>query len=318
MSEPQNLFLREALNHHASSESRGALLHLSPTWLRAAQWILLAAVGSIGLCSRWATVPKYVTGPAVIQRVEQRKIHSGASGRVQEVLLHVGSSVRRGDLLLRLDAGPLEAEVAGLNRQIEAQESWIRQHAPELSAINDLNSLKTQQDVARARLEERLVRAPAEGTIDSLRARAGEYVSAGELLGVLARSSSEYRVIAALPDQVRSHIARGMPLRFQVGGDEMSTRALFISDVVQETADLAEVTRLFGPGFVDTVGLVLPAVLIEGALPAVLLSAGNDARFGRAQVQIGTESVWSLLVPGVSAAEGGKKRRAFAEPRDPS
>lgn len=113
-----------------------------------------------------------------------------AGGIVEELSVTLGSEVKRGDLIARLEAEGKEATVETAKQvlaQREAEAAAARQLAergsmPKLQLDNALSALaaaRSQLEQAQADLDRNLVRAPFDGVIDKLDVELGSAVQAG-------------------------------------------------------------------------------------------------------------------------------------------
>lgn len=72
-----------------------------------------------------ATVTATVTAAATVQSANTVGANFGVAGTVQQVLVAVGVKVRKGQVLAKLDAVPLQAKVAEANANLEAAQQGL-------------------------------------------------------------------------------------------------------------------------------------------------------------------------------------------------
>lgn len=190
------------------------------------------------------------------QRVEMA---AEAAGRITSIAFREGEAVRRGRVLLRVDERKLAAEVdAGeaalartereaknLERQVERNRALLEAGAISPQAFDDLETayetaLSRAEEaraglaVARARLEEAMIRAPFDGTVGAREVDVGDYVSAGDPLFVLVDDDPleiEFRV----PERYSARLERGSPVRLTLSSHPdrpFEGEVTFISPVV--------------------------------------------------------------------------------------
>ena len=149
--------------------------------------------------------------------------------RVAEVAVEVGDTVKRGDLLLRLDARTLQAQLgqsqasvaqAAANQDVAARRARrtaelaegrfvslqdAEQAAAEAtSARAQLNTAQASLEAARVQLGFTTVRAPVDGVVSARQVQPGQVVAAGgELLRLIRDGRLEWRAELAENDLVR-------------------------------------------------------------------------------------------------------------------
>ena len=113
-----------------------------------------------------------------------------AAGIIQELPIRLGSKVKAGDLIAKLEAEGKEAAVETARQMLaqrEAEAEAARKLAergslPKLqldNAISALAAAKSQLEAAEAELERNTLRAPFDGTIDKVNVELGSSVAAG-------------------------------------------------------------------------------------------------------------------------------------------
>ena len=148
--------------------------------------------------------------------------------RVSEVTVEVGSVVRRGDVLLRLDARTVEAQLseaeaavseatanldlaerqAARKRSLADKRAVAQQEAEEaeaslISARARLGTAVASRDAARVNRDFTVVRAPVNGVVSARSVHPGQVVSAGtELLRLIRDGRLEWRAEIAQHDLV--------------------------------------------------------------------------------------------------------------------
>jgi membrane fusion protein (multidrug efflux system) len=178
-----------------------------------------------------------------------------------------------------------------------------------------LISLRAQRNLAEARLEERLVRAPDAGRVSDLRVRPGQFLSPGQLILSLVEESVEPRVIVLLPGSYRPQVKPGMEIRLEITGFQYAYQRLTVASVSDEVIGPTEAQRFLGPGIADAVAVSGPVALIEARLPsATFVAEGTTFRYhdgmhARADVRVRSEKILVALVPGLKLVR--EKLEAF-------
>lgn len=125
--------------------------------------------------------------------VESRRnvlISAVAGGEIKAVHVREGQQVKKGDLLISLDADIIRNNISELKTALELanivfekqERLWKQNIGTEiqyLQAKNNKESLERRLATAHAQLDQAIIRAPFTGTIDEVRAREGELASPG-------------------------------------------------------------------------------------------------------------------------------------------
>lgn len=221
--------------------------------------------------------------PATVKSLQDAQVAAQVSGRV-EWLKPLGSRVRKGDLIARLDDAVYRAAYQLARVQFDlAQDTYRRQEALYRDSVIseiEFTRAKAQRDQAKAQLdqaEEQLnytrVRAPFAGRIETHFLEVGELAAPGTpLLRIVNNLSVE--LVAGVPERYALDIVPGTPVtvRFSAyNGLERKARVTFVSNVIDPASRTFEVKiRLDNPEGVlkpDMVAdLVLQVRTYEGAL----------------------------------------------------
>lgn len=156
---------------------------------------------------------------------ESVELRSEIEGRVLALEFDEGERVEAGKVLVRLDAGKLEAEVA----EAEARHELARQDFERGRTLLERGTISVQQfdqfratlDATRAtlrlaqeRLADAVVRAPFAGQVGERLVSPGQYVSRGELLSTLTQTDP-LEVELHVPERYLGQVAAGQ--RIDVG-----------------------------------------------------------------------------------------------------
>ncbi|HEY8942958.1 MAG TPA: efflux RND transporter periplasmic adaptor subunit [Polyangiaceae bacterium] len=185
------------------------------------------------------------SGPRIsgtLEPEERAVIRAEAEGAVRALYVELGDSVRRGTLLLRIDAPELRDAVqsaeAGVRaaeqalvlskRQLERTQRLTRagalsqrelevEQSTVAGARADLENQRAALATARARLKNTTVRSPLSGVVSEQPVHAGDNVSPGShLLTVIDLSS--LRLDATVPAVDLPKLELGLPVEFSVRG----------------------------------------------------------------------------------------------------
>ncbi len=278
--------------------------------------------------------------PATVQAQERAALSTRIAARVQQVLVHEGSRVARGAVLVRLDdadvRGQLLAAEAALSTA-RAQErrllALLQQRAATPSEVEAAQSQRalaqSQVDAARGALGYSELRAPFAGVVQAKLVSAGDLAVPGQ--PVLQLEGLELELSATLSAAEADQLKAGMPLTFEAGGargvakltavspgeDAVSHRTLVRARVALAPPGLrqGDYARLLLPGnppissgptrnqyAVPTFSLPRSALVERGDLTGVFV-----AREGHAELRwlaLGDETAASVSIrAGLSAGE---------------
>lgn len=171
--------------------------------------------------------------PSVVQPADESKLSFEISGQLSEVTLDVGSRVKAGDVLLRLDPTTLRFELQQARAALEQAEATSKNATTDFSRKEQLlasgNTTKAAYDAAEANLksaaaqveqarqqyaisEERLhkseLKAPFDGVIASVDAKSFANVSPGQAILTLY-SQNAFEVAFSVPASVINALEPG-------------------------------------------------------------------------------------------------------------
>jgi GAF domain-containing protein len=302
------VFREEALDHYVAAGSReGDWLRLSPRWTNATFWLLVGLVAAFLVYSLVGTIDEHSTGPAVVRLSGRTEVTASQEGLVTAVEVRPGDRVAAGQALVRFQSAREAAELARIEREWELQ---LVERLRDLSApgpAQALIGLQAERDLARARLEERVIRAPRAGVVRDVRSRPDQRVAAGDILLSLTGAASRPSLIALLPGEHRPMLRTGMRLTLELRGYGHAPQRLAIAAVTEEVVGPEEARRLLGPEVAAAIPLDGPLVLVEARFPGTTFEAGgeryelHDGMWGTAEVRVRSEPLLAALVPGLRA-----------------
>lgn len=244
------------------------------------------------------TVVRDVVASGAVAAWEEVSVGVELSGlRVAAVEVEVGSVVKQGDVLLRLDArtqdarlAETEASVAEARANLEVAERKSRRidelavqklvsqqeadeaHAARTSARARLDTAVASRDSARVQRDFTVVRAPVDGVVSARSVQPGQVVAAGtELLRLIRDGRLEWRAELAEADLLRVGEGAGVFVRSPDGGE--------IAGTVRRVSPALDAQRRVGTIYAD---LPEPGTLRAGM-------------FAQGRVALGEANV--LLVP---------------------
>jgi len=163
-----------------------------------------------------------IEAPGSITAVNGTTLTSEAGGLVTAILFESGKKVKKGDLLVQLDSADERAELARLQAQSDLAQlnSKRREKLYGLEAISksDLDtsrsevlSAKAAVESQRAKLAQKDIRAPFDGTVGIRQINLGEYLPPGGPI-VTLQSLDPVDVDFDLPDQRVGQVEPGFPV----------------------------------------------------------------------------------------------------------
>jgi RND family efflux transporter MFP subunit len=283
-----------------------------PSWLN-----LLVFVGPLTLLSHCGSVPSPAPGaipPAravqvasadrsprpilsevvgTVRSVREATMAPLLSGTVTEVRVGIGSSVRAGDVLVRLSAREVDARLEQANA---LSEQATREHDRALTlrderaisvaqyeaATSEWNVARARQAEARTLAERTVLRAPFAGVITSKMVNVGETALPGQRL-LVVEGRSALRFEARVAESAGDDLRIGDALAVRIDGLEQDREARVAE--IQPAADDATRTRLVKLDLAETRGL-RPGqfgrlLLPTGRSLAVTVPSGAVARHGQ-------------------------------------
>jgi RND family efflux transporter MFP subunit len=266
------------------------------------------------------------------------------AGTVAEVRVGLGTSVRAGEVLLRLSAREIgqQLEQAHAVAELAARERdrAVALNAQGTIAASQYEAAVSQWSVARAReaeastiAERALLRAPFAGLITAKLVNVGETVLPGRaLLTLEGRSATRFE--AQIPEAVSGELAVGLALPVRIEGQarelegrvieiqpasDDATRARLVKLELPETRGLrsGQFGRVLLPtGVAATVTVPATAVVRLGQLEAVFVVDSGAARLrlvrcgreaeGRVQISSGLSGGEKVVVSGAGDLEDGQ------------
>src|SRR6478736_387949 len=198
--------------------------------------------------------------PGSLLPVEETQIRPETSGRIVQLNIQEGATVKKGSLLVKLFDQDLQAQMKKLqvqldisNRTVERQRdllaiNGISQQDFDLSALA-VDNLKADIQSTQISISKTEIKAPYDGKLGLRNVSLGAYVSPSDLLTSI-RQVSQLKLEFSIPEKYAKNIAPGYSVKFRVdGGDkdhyasvlategnvDQVTRTLKIKAIVRET-----------------------------------------------------------------------------------
>ncbi|SFE86049.1 membrane fusion protein, multidrug efflux system [Paracidovorax wautersii] len=234
-----------------------------------------------------------------LRAVRQVTLSAEVAGRVSAISFKPGQRVKAGTVLVQLDDGPEQADLAAVKAAAAfAQQQFAR--ASELAATGAQSREILQQRQAErdqtaaqvqqleARIRQKRIRAPFDGELGLRRIDLGQYLNPGEAAVTLTDLNRLYanfdvpqqelaRVKVGQPVQVRIDTAGAEPVQATISAIEPQVGRDTRNASIQAEVDNKD--RRLQPGMYATVAVALPPEADALTLPvsAVMTSASGDA-----------------------------------------
>ncbi len=197
------------------------------------------------------------------------------SGRVTEVAVADGAEVQEGQVIVRLDAAELRAELRGAQAEaqlaqieIDRQRRLREQNAAAQSAVDRAQSQLEQAQALvagiQARLDKKTITAPFAGRLGILQVDPGQYIDVGQMIATL-QTVRPVQVDFALPQGQLPQVSAGQPLVARV--DAFSDRR-FEGQVTAISPRIDASTRnaAIRGRFANEEGLLQPGMFVDVAV----------------------------------------------------
>ena len=209
--------------------------------------------------ARLDTVQVRIRSVGSLEADQRVRMSAEAPGRVSEIGFTEGATVRRGEVLLRLDQRKLRAQVeanraavnradreaANLERQVERNRTLLQAGAISEQAFDDLQTryeaarsrleeARAQLALAQSRLEDATIRAPFSGRVGAREVDIGTFVDPGDALFIVV-DNDPLEIEFTVPERYIGQLEVGSPVELTVSSFPERTfdgRVSFVSPVV--------------------------------------------------------------------------------------
>jgi membrane fusion protein (multidrug efflux system) len=168
----------------------------------------------------------YVSGTILAN--EEAVLRPEVAGRITQLLFKEGSSVSKGELLLKINDSDLQAQLKKLRAEVKLAEEkedrqkklieikGISQEEYEAS-LNQLNNLLADLEFTQAQVAKTEIRAPFNGTIGLKYVSEGGYVSAGMDIASV-QQTNPVKIDFSVPEKYAGMIHKGDKIQFSIQG----------------------------------------------------------------------------------------------------
>ncbi len=165
-----------------------------------------------------------------LKSFEETVLMPEISGRVVEINIQEGKSVRKGSLLVKLYDGDLQAQLKKLQAQLKITEQTLKRQA-DLMKVNGIsqldydqtslqvNSINADIEVMKVQIRKTEILAPYDGTIGLRNISLGAQVSPTTALTTI-RAVQQLKLDFSIPEKYSKEVTTGKKIKFTVQGDD--------------------------------------------------------------------------------------------------
>ena len=285
------------------SDDGRRMLRVYTPWMERLFWVLAALAVSALAATFVFRVAEYAQGPAVALPADATELTASSSGVVSRVHALSGDPVRADQLLVQLEAGAEIADLDGALAEFEIHLLRVLADPLDQGARAAAGALRPQVERARARVRQKEVRAPRDGTVGDVRVRPGQVVSAGDPIVTLAGSGRSVEVLALLPGRYRPLLQLGAPMQLEINGFPDATIEATVASVASGVIGPRAAMSFLGSDHADTIRIQGPVVLVRAVTAGTTFSSGgerHDLPVGMvfdARIRIREERAIQALIP---------------------
>lgn len=160
---------------------------------------------------------------------EEVNLSFESSGKIIGIYFTEGTHVQKGQLLAKVNDGPLQAQLKKLEAQLQLAEDRVYRQSALLQkdavskeayeeARTNLASLQADIELVKENIAQTELRAPFDGIIGLRQVSEGAYASTGTIVATLTKISP-LKIEFAVPERYTGNIKPGMKLSFSVDGE---------------------------------------------------------------------------------------------------
>ena len=171
-----------------------------------------------------------INSNGTLQPDEQVDLSFETSGKIVGINFTEGTRVKKGDLLAKINDKPLQAQLDKLEAQLKMSEAkeFRQRSLLDKDAISqesydqvqtDVQSLKADIDLIKARISETELRAPFDGIIGLRNLSEGSFATPATKIAPLVKISP-LKIEFSIPEKYSSEIKIGYPVTFTIDGND--------------------------------------------------------------------------------------------------
>jgi membrane fusion protein (multidrug efflux system) len=263
-----SLFRPEALENQRTRGQEGVLAELSPSWVKRAYPVLVAAFSFALVFAMFVHVPTYSSGSGIVV-IDGKEITAPLTGTVDTVVVSPGDQVKAGQVLVRLRSDDVEAALRQANTELEGAVQQYLFDPTDLQIKKSLISAQAAAKRAQANVDERTLRAPEDGVVSDIRVRLGQLLQPGDHILTLVEPGTRPEIWAFWPGTDRPRLHAGQKLQVDLMGFTKSRTLAQIYFVDRDVIGTAAARRFLGAESADALKLGEGSyVLVKAHLPS--------------------------------------------------
>ena len=227
------------------------------------------------------SISEDVEMPGSLLPAEETQIRAEVSGRVVKMNINEGSTVKRGELLVKLFDNDLQAQLNKLKVQLQINEKTVERQR-DLLAINGISqqdfdlsalavdNLKADMESIKISISKTEIRAPYDGRIGLRNVSLGSYVSPSDLITTV-RQVNRLKLDFSVPEKYAKSVLPGHTVKFKVDGSNLT----HIGTVIATEGNVESTTRTLR---IKAIVKESHPELIPGVFAKINLQLGKDEK----------------------------------------
>jgi biotin carboxyl carrier protein len=250
----KSLYRPEALEQHRRRGQEGVVTELSPGWVKATYKVLLGALTVAIVAAFVIHVPTYSEGPGVVV-LPGSPITAGAPGTVDDIFVQTGMLVKKGNALVKLKSEKEESAYRQAKSELDtALQSYLFDPSDE-QVRKTLSSAQAAAKRAEDEVEQRTVRASADGTVSDIRVGIGKSVNFGDPICTIVAPGTQPELWAFLPGSDIARLKDGQELQIELSGYQKTREKGTIYSITKGVSGSAMARQMLGPELADALKL---------------------------------------------------------------
>ncbi len=215
---------------------------------------------------------------------EEVEIRAEVPGRIMSINFQEGSSVKKGELLVKINDSELQAGLKKLilDEKLARDDVYRKEKLLELKAVSQeeldisrsqLGVIQAEIELIKAQIDKTSIYAPFSGRIGLRYASPGGYISSSTLIARM-QQTDPVKIDFSVPEKYISHINQNMEIQFTIDGiDSSFTGQVYASEsrIDPSTRSSNVRARCPNPGGILTPGAFAKVNIILEKIPAAIV-----------------------------------------------
>ena len=227
------------------------------------------------------SISEDVEMPGSLLPTEETQIRAEVSGRVVKLNINEGSTVKRGELLVKLFDNDLQAQLNKLKVQLQINEKTVERQR-DLLAINGISqqdfdlsalavdNLKADMESIKISISKTEIRAPYDGRIGLRNVSLGSYLSPSDLITTV-RQVDKLKLDFSVPEKYAKNVLPGHIVKFKIDGSNLT----HIATVLATEGNVESTTRTLR---IKAIVVESHPELVPGIFAKINLELGKDEK----------------------------------------